>query len=563
MLKNASGYFLPVIGVVTFLIPSFITPVRSSAAGTRTLVRLRPPRSGTSASRKASTTLPSYSADEQNQLGYDLRNMVRVIGFEESRGNDFEKSSVVMPNGITRPAFCLICEPYCVFVSAPPCKAPPLTVFALATTGFCGVVPVNLSFTVTGPDGKPVPVLATDSLGMVEFTISDFGEYRIEATDEKGNKGSGVFQGLMSCCSFSQTEWSQNTPRFNGKKRVDTIRGLLRAQAQGPTPLYVGVKGLRSIAFPKHGDASCILSRLPASGDPLSLPEQLGDATMNPDSCKTSPRLPMSNGKLQNELLGNVLALRLNLALDVDIGGLVICESMVVYKALPGSDGLLGTGDEIIDPGPDGILGTTDDPIRTITISPNVITALSVLHLPRTISGLSALANTALAGDIHLGGASLQDINTAVSMINTAFSQCGFFITCATGKSQANLQISITRPTLVSGSCGRFPYSVTLDEYGDAGITITRLTVDYYSSDLPEELASYLFTESFNSDDFANLFNKCTEASNHIAPGGRKCGTLCAALAPGIPRAHALILNFYGADDDGNEISFATPPVFF
>lgn len=573
MLKNAFAYFLPVIGVITFLILSFIAPVKFSAAGTRNSVTLMPSASGTSASRKVSTSLGSNSAAEQNQLGYDLRNMVQVIGFEKGRGTAFEKSSVVTPNGITRPVLCPACDPFCVRVLAPPCKAPPLTVFAAAFTvgpPICSYAPIDVSFSVIGPDGKPVPLFATDTLGMVAVKISEVGEYTIDATDKRGNKVSGTLKGLIPCCSFSQTGWSQKTAKFNGQKRWATIRGIL-----GSSPLYVGVKGLRSLAFPKHA-TSCILSRLPASGDPMPLPKHLGDATMSPaDSCKTSPRLPMINGKLQNELLGNVLALKLNLELDEDIGQSVICESMVVYKALPGADGVLGTDDDIIDPGPDGILGTPDDQIQTIAISPNVITALSVLHLPRTVRGLSALANTALAGEIQLGDASLPDISTAVSMINTAFTQCGFFFTCATGKSRANLQVS---PPIIPGlsasgwtvigtnnvTCSGFPYTVTLDEYGDAGITITRFTVDYYSAGVPDE-TTYLFTESFNSDDFANLFNKCNEANNHIAPGGRACGTLCAPFAASdfVTQQHALIVNFYGTDDDGIEVSFTTPPVSF
>jgi hypothetical protein len=103
---------------------------------------------------------------------------------------------------------------------------------------------------------------------------------------------------------------------------------------------------------------------------------------------------------------------------------------MTTQAALPGPDGLLGTSDDARNPGPDGALGTSDDPLITVNIPLSVTTALSVLGLPHTVSGLLELANRGLAGETT-GGASLGDVNAAVNAINVGFGGCRFLLSCS------------------------------------------------------------------------------------------------------------------------------------
>ena len=98
--------------------------------------------------------------------------------------------------------------------------------------------------------------------------------------------------------------------------------------------------------------------------------------------------------------------------------------------ALPGVEGLLGTNDDVRNPGPDGALGTADDPIITVNIPASVATALSALGLPHTVSGLLELANRGLAGEAT-GGASLGDVNAAVTAINVGFDRGRFLLSCS------------------------------------------------------------------------------------------------------------------------------------
>jgi hypothetical protein len=329
------------------------------------------------------------------------------------------------------------------------------------------------SFNVTDSRGNPVAVSqpSPGEFGLfVTFTATNAGPYTVTFTDAKGCQGKGIGEGVP-CCSLTQSEWGQSKPKFNREKITKTVQRLFGSNFFNGrflgNLLTVGVHGpgLRSVTF--HADAtSCITERMPASGPPAALPVGLGDALINadinPDTCQTSPPLPLVGDKFQNELLGQTIALTLNSGGVNDDGGLtfdtqsspslwhlVLCNTMVTQSVLPGDDGILGTQDDLLDPGPDGVLGSQDDPKLAVTIPISVLNAIaaaSPLELSgrftvRTSNGdirvpagsvgrLLILANLALAGETDLGGASLADINVAVDGINRAFDKCRFLIRC-------------------------------------------------------------------------------------------------------------------------------------
>ena len=109
-----------------------------------------------------------------------------------------------------------------------------------------------------------------------------------------------------------------------------------------------------------------------------------------------SSAIPLtSKGKFKNVLLGQTIALSLNIRLDNDLAGVGLCPVMITQASLPGPDGIHGTSDDILDPGPDGIPGSGDEDIYTFTIPASVFTALDSLGLSHTVSGLLQLANIA------------------------------------------------------------------------------------------------------------------------------------------------------------------------
>lgn len=205
-------------------------------------------------------------------------------------------------------------------------------------------------------------------------------------------------------------------------------------------PLVVGKPG-RSVTF-DEGSESCIILRLPAGSSPRALPSNLGDKTIDHTSCQTAPILPVDGkGKFTNVLLGQTITLGLNVRYDANLGSLLLCHAMNTQKALPGSDNILGNGNDVPDPGPDGILGTADDPVSSFIIPQAVLNALSSLSLGVNVNGLLELADRALAGR-PTGGAAISQINMAVDAINIGFDGCQFLIFCGEVALAVNLSPS-------------------------------------------------------------------------------------------------------------------------
>jgi len=507
--------------------------------------------------------------------------------------NETAQNHAVMPNGIR------LAAPLCgetdliPVVFAPPCQGPPAT---LSVGIVCGNPPFSVS--VTGPDGRSVPVLPSDGFlspdiaKIAEFVATQAGEYKVRVRDANGE--AEVLGGLMPCSSLTQSEWGKKKPKFNGEKRPKTINRVFGqfSDLQLRRVLAVGVPGAGSKSVRFFDDAaSCIRPRLPASGPIGPLPAGLGDAIINPDTCQTSPPLPLVGDKFQNELLGQAIALTLNAGGVNDLGGLtyddeghqsrglwhlVICGHMVTQGALPGNDGMLGTHDDLLDPGLDGIPGTQDDPRLTVTIPTSVISAIAVgsslessgkfraqtLYGSRTVPAgsvgrLLMLANLALAGETNLGGASLGDINAAVDAVNRAFDRCRFLISCSCpGCGNLQIEFSPNPAPQSSQACVNVRpawfYSATVTETSGIGINISGFAWDFYDA-----AGNLTGTQTNTSSDFGNFFNQCGTASTRIPPHGRACALLCTNL--GGRNSGSVTMTFFGTDDNGNQVSFTSP----
>jgi len=232
----------------------------------------------------------------------------------------------------------------------------------------------------------------------------------------------------MDFCTLTQGAYGNSKGKFNGVGRVALIKSLLDAgpvtlgKTTGSPANYI------TFANPTTGSpnttANCIIAVMPAGGTPSALPN--GTAlVIDGSSGHTCSIIPSSgpgdlldNGKFNNVLIGQVLALSLNLRLDMNhLGAQTLCSVLVTRRALPGPDHLLGTADDVLDP---------NDLGHNFLIPDSVICQLTSIGNV-TVQGLLDLANCALAGQ-STGVASIADINAAVDAINEGFDECRFLV---------------------------------------------------------------------------------------------------------------------------------------
>lgn len=338
---------------------------------------------------------------------------------------------------------------YSVMVSGacgtPAVRTAPLVVNAnVSATGlrnrtFCDDSEGKLSVTAsgTGPfefvwrkgdvilmNGGNLTITTVGNMSMLAFnptSLDDGGHYSVTVS---GLCGPPVVLGadltISDCvefCSLTQGYWGNTGGKkcYEGRKLGTTA--ILEALITPGNPLIVGKPG-RSLTV-NDGSESCIIKRLPGGGPSIALPTNFGNVTMTANSCMVPPEI-LKNGKFNNTLLSQTIALDLNLRYNKTLSSFQLCSSFVTVKALAGADGCLGSSDDRPNP---------DDPGTTFTIDSSVLTALTTAGLPRTPAGLLALANCGLAGQSTFG-ASLPLLTGAAGAINEGFDDCRFIISC-------------------------------------------------------------------------------------------------------------------------------------
>jgi hypothetical protein len=193
-------------------------------------------------------------------------------------------------------------------------------------------------------------------------------------------------------CTFTQGFWGNAGGKYDGN---DTQALLDEYFDLGPGSLTIG-DGNNSVTL---WDANCVIERLPAGGKPRCLPSSLGEVD---DDCETTiPKLPLKKGaRYSNVLMGQVIALTLNMWLDGNLGGLVLPEGYFCVQ--PEEEGACA-GRWMI---------------------PQAILDAGVV----TVEDLLDLANEEL--DDCDSGVNISDIYNAVTTINEAFDECGTIIDC-------------------------------------------------------------------------------------------------------------------------------------
>jgi hypothetical protein len=250
--------------------------------------------------------------------------------------------------------------------------------------------------------------------------------------------------------------------------------------------LVVGAPGRSLTVDAAH--SACITKRLPAGGTPAMIPE--GDHVFGNDCAN---EIPVNGGdKFDNVLLGQTIALTLNLRVDDELGDLILeGEWMTTAASDPGEDDICGTDDDIELPGR-----------ITKHIPMAVLTTLDDLYGSRSVNNLLALANRALGG-LSTGSATLIQINEAVSSINEGFDGCRF---------------------LVGFSDGMGPrHTMIVPRIQEETTTIEDITIKAYPNPFAEEV-TIEFTSSTDGEATVEIFDLAGNKIASIYNGEVKAG---------------------------------------
>ena len=249
-------------------------------------------------------------------------------------------------------------------------------------------------------------------------------------------------------CTVTQAFWGSEASKVCYEGERTGTMDLLDALISSATPLIVGKSG-RSVTF-RDGSQACIVQLLPSDGVPNALPSSLGNATVDAGTCETTPEIPLSDGRINNELLAQTITLALNLRLSPDLGDFDL----------------------------------TSDGSRVI-LSASTRDALSQLGLGTRVRDVLELANRALAGQ-DTGQIPLLGVNNLVNQINEAFAgRCG---SCGGAAEDASLRLlgnnpnpfAVTGSTLITFAL-EDPGEVTIEVYNIAGRKIATLANDVFS----------------------------------------------------------------------------------
>jgi hypothetical protein len=290
----------------------------------------------------------------------------------------------------------------------------------------CGTIGNVLAATATGGDVYSWSLTSSDNSWIITG-----GQGTLNLTYTAGSGGTtGTFTltvtkaatGSSSSCSIILTNRCQeycgysqgfygngNGSGCNGMSSSSIVTGLLY------TPLELG-SGTRKITIGTT-EAACLQSKLPSGSTVAVLP----NASV---SCAgATGNAYLSNGKFKNVLLGNTIALSLNLRLDPSLAGLRITGPYITtFAATSCSNGVAQNGTRLV-----------------CAIPPSVITYLGANN---TVADLVILANKALGGTYVPTSStpSLSHINAALSAFIQSFDKCRIFVGFSTTSNGAKFE---------------------------------------------------------------------------------------------------------------------------
>ncbi|MBF9140923.1 T9SS type A sorting domain-containing protein [Hymenobacter properus] len=284
-----------------------------------------------------------------------------------------------------------------------------------------GTAPYSYAWRLTG---QPAVVSTTRvATGLVA------GDYTVTVTDFNSCSTTAATKVvadncLVQHCTLTQGGYGNGNGvicKYPGVRRTQLITNLLSSGGD----LTLGVSG-RSITFSAataSSAAQCIIDAMPAGGSAAALPS-IGNAS----GCSL-PGSVLKNGRFNNVLIGQTLALSLNTRLDNTLADVPLSAVMTSYNALSCSG-----------PDPLDLTGMTKN------IPASVMGNLSHMGATPTVGSLLTLANKALGGASYAnagGNPSFSEISGAAGAINELFDNCRMFL----NTTSAQLRVALTPTT--------------------------------------------------------------------------------------------------------------------
>ncbi|MCI1186914.1 SprB repeat-containing protein [Hymenobacter sp. DH14] len=250
------------------------------------------------------------------------------------------------------------------------------------------------------------------------------GTYSVTITDARGCTATSSTSLIAASCRTQHCTLTQGGyGNSNGvickepsKRRLELIADMFTTSslvlgAPGRSLTYSYTGGTSTAAdLAREATAQCIIDKMPAGGSAAAFPSTLGNAS----GCASSfPSGFLRNGRFNNVLVGQTLALALNTRLDNTLAGVPLSASMTSYATVNCSS-----------PDPRDYTGIS----RSIPAS--VLGNLDYGTGTPTVGSLLALANKALGGVAYANGGgnpSFSDISCAVASINELFDNCRVF----------------------------------------------------------------------------------------------------------------------------------------
>jgi len=314
-------------------------------------------------------------------------------------------------------------------------------------------------------------------------------------------------------CTITQSTYSNANKRFCTGIRIRSLVG----QLLDGTPLVLGKTG-RSLTIVRV-DSQCVINKLPGGGPSDVIPAADYTFTALCGFTPTTPSIQLANGRIHNHLLGQNIALGLNLRLSPNLGAIVLTDRFMTTIASTSCD-------EAGVPIP----GTES----TVSISQSVLDALNSLFSSPTIVNLFELGNRALGG-LSTGGAALNQISSSIAAINQAFDGCRFLVGFSASAPSASRLIIIdmseelpTQYTLALNYPNPFNPSTTI-EY--AVPEQSRVTLKVYNV-LGEEIA-ILMDGVMEAGYQSVTWNAMSNGGNALASGVYICRMHATSLVTG------------------------------
>ncbi|WP_157802072.1 T9SS type A sorting domain-containing protein [Flavobacterium sp. 1] len=198
-----------------------------------------------------------------------------------------------------------------------------------------------------------------------------------------------------------------------GGQQYTTIGLITKALASYGGTMTIGLPGHSVYIMNNSTDINALISVMPGGG---------GSKVLAPFNYEINSLPPsyLKNGRINNSLLAQTIALGLNIGINSPLGDLELKTGTFAVAEAQG-----GCGSDIPKArscSPGGFTPVINE-YKYYSIPTNVINAIS----PKTVQGLFALANQALGGG-STNGLTLSQIASAVDLINNAFDGCRIFV---------------------------------------------------------------------------------------------------------------------------------------